>query len=314
MKLIIDDLSKKFEKQTVFENVNFEIESGDIAALIGRNGSGKTTLMQTIVTILNKDEGKVYVQYDEGDDPEEHYKKIKKVDLDNSPEVLREIVYIPDRFDYFKNYDIKKVMKFYKTIYPEFDEDYCMDRINEFEIDNKKNLGSYSKGQLTIVGTIIGISTNAEFLLIDEPYDGIDIINSKIMDRLIIEASERNIGIFISSHQLDRLEKLANKILFLEEGSNVNTYEGTEEANIRKIQIVSSEEISENILENKDILVIQNIGRVATILYGGSLKGLEELFEDEKIVQHDELKVNVEDIFLWNSRKDRENNSGRELL
>lgn len=291
MKLIVEKLAKSFGKQKVFKNVNFELESGDIVALIGRNGSGKTTLMQTIVTILRKDYGKVYIE--DGDNI---------IDLDEKPEKLVDIVYIPDRFDYFKNSNLRKVMKYYDIIYPDFDEEYCLEKIKELGLDNDKTMGSYSKGQLTLIATIIGISTNSRFLLIDEPYDGVDVINSKIMDSLIIEASERGVGLFISSHQLEKLEKISNKIFFLEEKRGVNTYESDEESNIRKLQIVSSENFDDELESAKDIVVVQKMGRVATIIYSGNQEKLDKIFENINIIQHDELKVNVEDIFLWNSR------------
>ena len=90
MKLAIKNINKKFSKKIVLNNVSFTVSTGEIVALIGRNGSGKTTLLKILSGIYSQDSGKI---------------KIEGVDNKN---IKKQLIYIPDRFDYFKNSKIKR--------------------------------------------------------------------------------------------------------------------------------------------------------------------------------------------------------------
>lgn len=295
MILKVKNLKKSFGRDIIFEGINMEIEPGDIIALIGRNGVGKTTLMQTIVNILNRDKGEVSLVASDN----------KYININKEVKYLEDLVYIPDRFDYFKNVTVLKVIKYYKNFYSKFDEKYCIDIIKETDLELEKSMSAYSKGELKIIGTILGISTNSKFLLIDEPYDGVDIINSKIMDRLIIDAASKGTGILISSHELERLEKIANKRLFFEHGKDLELYSEEIKGRIKKYQIVVKDEFTEELLNSDKFVFIMKVGRVATVLYDSENGDIEKIFKDNNIVQHDELLVKMEDIFIWNSKENK---------
>ena len=90
MKLTIEKINKKFSKKIVLNNVSFSVTTGEIVALVGRNGSGKTTLLKILSGIYSQDSGEI---------------EIEGVDNKN---IRKQLIYIPDRFDYFKNSKIKK--------------------------------------------------------------------------------------------------------------------------------------------------------------------------------------------------------------
>ena len=286
MKIEIKGLKKSFEKDEVFKDLSMEIVSGEILGVAGRNGSGKTTLMQNIVSILKPDEGVI-----EADGK----------NLRENPELLQDIIYIPDKFDYFKNYKISKTMEFYSDIYKKFDKEKCGALLEEMGYDIKKEIGSLSKGQLTVVGTIIGLSCNSDILLIDEPYDGVDVINEKKMDRLMIEAREEGKGIMISSHELDKLEGICDRIYIFGD-MNLKEFSLENKNEIKKYQIVLEENTDEEKLSG-DIIIVNRLGRVYQVLYKGSEEEFRNLMKENGIVQYDVLNTKIEDIMLWNDRK-----------
>ena len=287
MKLTIDNINKKFSKKIVLNNVSFTVSSGEIVALIGRNGSGKTTLLKILSGIYSQDSGEIGI---EGVDN----KNIKK-----------QLIYIPDRFDYFKNSKIKKVCEFYKLAYENFDEQYFKTELENIKLSQTSRLSELSKGQLTIFSLILGISCRTKFVFLDEPLDGIDVINTKVITNYILDAQSDGIGLLISSHQLNALENISDKVVYLDDGVGVSEEVNKDEYS--KYQLVYQEKISEELRRNPDVRIISNIGRVYVVIMRGSYEVTQEIIQDKDLLQYDKLPIALEDIFLLNSKGEDEN-------
>ena len=287
MKLTIDNINKKFSKKIVLNNVSFTVNTGEIVALVGRNGSGKTTLLKILSGIYSQDSGEIGI---EGVDN----KNIKK-----------QLIYIPDRFDYFKNSKIKKVCEFYKLAYENFDEQYFKTELENIKLSQTNRLSELSKGQLTIFSLILGISCRTKFILLDEPLDGIDVINTKVITNYILDAQSDGIGLLISSHQLNALENISDKVVYLDDGVGVSEEVNKDEYS--KYQLVYQEKISEELRRNPDVRIISNIGRVYVVIMRGSYEVTQEIIQDKDLLQYDKLPIALEDIFLLNSKGEDEN-------
>ena len=287
MKLTIDNINKKFSKKIVLNNVSFTVSSGEIVALVGRNGSGKTTLLKILSGIYSQDSGEIGI---EGVDN----KNIKK-----------QLIYIPDRFNYFKNSKIKKVCEFYKLAYENFDEQYFKTELEKIKLSQTSRLSELSKGQLAIFSLILGISCRTKFVFLDEPLDGIDVINTKVITNYILDAQSDGIGLLISSHQLNALENISDKVVYLDDGVGVSEEVNKDEYS--KYQLVYQEKISEELRRNPDVRIISNIGRVYVVIMRGSYEVTQEIIQDKDLLQYDKLPIALEDIFLLNSKGEDEN-------
>ena len=287
MKLTIDNINKKFSKKIVLNNVSFTVSSGEIVALVGRNGSGKTTLLKILSGIYSQDSGEIGI---EGVDN----KNIKK-----------QLIYIPDRLNYFKNSKIKRVCEFYKLAYENFDEQYFKTELENVKLSLTSRLPELSKGQLAIFSLILGISCRTKFILLDEPLDGIDVINIKVITNYILDAQSDGIGLLISSHQLNSLENISDKVVYLDDGVGVSEEVNKDEYS--KYQLVYQEKISEELRSNPDVRIISNIGRVYVVIMKGSYEVTQEIIQDKELLQYDRLPISLEDIFLINSKGEDEN-------
>ena len=287
MKLTIDNINKNFSKKIVLNNVSFTVNTGEIVALIGRNGSGKTTLLKILSGIYSQDSGEMGI---EGVDN----KNIKK-----------QLIYIPDRFDYFKNSKIKRVCEFYKLAYESFDEQYFKTELENVKLSLTSRLSELSKGQLAIFSLILGISCRTKFILLDEPLDGIDVINIKVITNYILDAQSDGIGLLISSHQLNALENISDKVVYLDDGVGVSEEINKDEYS--KYQLVYQEKIPEELRRNPDIRIISNIGRVYVVIMKGSYDATHDIIQDKDLLQYDKLPIALEDIFLLNSKGEDEN-------
>ena len=287
MKLTIEKINKKFLKNIVLNNVSFSVSTGEIVALVGRNGSGKTTLLKILSGIYSQDSGEIGI---EGV---------------NNKNIKKQLIYIPDRFDYFKNSKIKRVCEFYKLAYENFDEQYFKTELEKIKLSQTSRLSELSKGQLAIFSLILGISCRTKFIFLDEPLDGIDVINTKMIVDYILDAQSDEIGLLVSSHQLNALENISDKVVYLDDGVGVSEEINKDEYS--KYQLVYQEKIPEELRRNPDVRIISNIGRVYVVIMRGSYDVTQDIIQDKDLLQYDKLPIVLEDIFLLNSKGEDEN-------
>ena len=287
MKLTIEKINKKFSKKIVLNNVSFTVSTEEIVALVGRNGSGKTTLLKILSGIYSQDSGEIGIE-----------------GIDNK-NIRKQLIYIPDRFDYFKNSKIKKVCEFYKLAYENFDEQYFKTELEKIKLSQTSRLSELSKGQLAIFSLILGISCRTKFIFLDEPLDGIDVINTKMIVDYILDAQSDGVGLLISSHQLNALENISDKVVYLDDGVGVSEEINKDEYS--KYQLVYQEKIPEVLRRNPDVRIISNIGRVYVVIMRGSYTATHDIIQDENLLQYDKLPIALEDIFLLNSKGEDEN-------
>ena len=287
MKLTIEKINKKFSKKIVLNNVSFSVSTGEIVALVGRNGSGKTTLLKILSGIYSQDSGKIRIE-----------------DVDNK-NIKKQLIYIPDRFDYFKNSKIKKVGDFYKLAYENFDEQYFKIELEKIKLSQTSRLSELSKGQLAIFSLILGISCRTKFIFLDEPLDGIDVINTKMIVDYILDAQSDGVGLLISSHQLNALENISDKVVYLDDGVGVSEEINKDEYS--KYQLVYQEKIPDELHRNPNVKIISNIGRVYVVIMRGSYDATYDIIQDKDLLQYDKLPIALEDIFLLNSKGEDEN-------
>jgi len=247
MKLEIKNLSKKFEKKEVLNNINLEVESGEVVSLVGRNGSGKTTLLKLITGIYQLDMGEI---------------TIDGVNIEQN-NLKSNIIYIPDKFDYFKYTKIKNIIKYYELAYENFDKDYFEKELVKNKISLNKKITELSKGQTVIFGVILGLACRTNFLLLDEPLDGIDIINIKLIINYIIEAQDSGVGILVSSHQLDYLENISDKIIYIDTTGKYG--KEVDKMAYSKYQLVYEDKIPDELANLDSVRIVSNIGIILPI-------------------------------------------------
>lgn len=251
-----------------------------ITGLVGRNGSGKTTLLKSLCGIYDMDEGSFSL-----DD-----KNIRE-----NPSLIKNIAFLPDSFDYFNYYKVKNIPGFFKVIYEDFDDTFFFEEIKRQKIDPDKNVRNFSKGQKNILGLITILASGAKILLIDEILDGMDVLNKKEILSYLIDAKDSGKAVFASSHELDQLSGISDYIFYLtKDGKLIDTSD--ERINqLRKIQLVFKDQVPDNL--DRRMILVNKIGRVATILVNASEKEVEAILKREDLVQYDILTPKIEDYF-----------------
>ena len=215
------------------------------------------------------------------------------------------IIYIPDKFDYFKYTKIKNIIKYYELAYDNFDEKFFKKELEKNKISLNKKVTELSKGQTVIFGVILGLACRTNFLLLDEPLDGIDIINIKLIINYIIEAQDSGVGILVSSHQLDYLENISDKIIYIDTTGKYG--KEVDKMAYSKYQLVYEDKIPDEFANLDSVRIVSNIGRVYVVLVRGSFEETRDLIQESAPLQCDELPVLLEDIFIINDKGGAEN-------
>jgi len=201
----VNNLTKSFDGFTALNNLSLHVEKGSIYGLIGVNGSGKTTLIRHLTGVLVPDNGEVLVGG-------------QKV-LENA-DVKERMGYIPDELFFYQNYSLKAMAKFYKGLYPTWNDDRYHEMINNFGLKENGKLSKFSKGMQKQAAFILVMSTRPDVLVLDEPIDGLDpIMRKKVWSYLLSDVADREMTVLISSHNLRELEGICDSVGILSQGS-----------------------------------------------------------------------------------------------
>ena len=212
MKLSTDNLVKIYKNRRVVNGVSVEVNQGEIVGLLGPNGAGKTTSFYQIVGFIEPDEGKVYL-----DD-----KDITKVPMYKRAELG--IGYLPQEVSVFRKLtvedNLKAILEMTKLSRSE-QADRLETLLNEFGLQHvRKNLGEVlSGGEKRRIEIARCLTVNPKFILLDEPFAGVDPIAVEDIQLIVSRLREKNIGILITDHNVQETLHIVDRAYLLFEGS-----------------------------------------------------------------------------------------------
>lgn len=199
-KLEIKNLSMGY-KNKVLDDLNLELEKGQIVGLVGPNGAGKSTLLRILAGL------------------EMTYKGNVLIDGENITYKTAEILsYQPDKFALSEKLSVKEVVKTYKLFFKDFDEDKFYKIFNEFNLPQKAKVKEMSKGMREKMQIALSLSRKAEIFLLDEPISGVDPSARKSIIQTILNNFEEDNLIIVSTHLINQIEPLLDRVLFLSDG------------------------------------------------------------------------------------------------
>lgn len=291
MGLVVKNVQKSFIDKLVVDNLSFEIDKPGVFGLLGTNGAGKTTTIRMMLGILKKDTGEISwngkdVTRDNvnfGYLPEERgiYPKIK----------------IYDQLMYFARLKGMKKEEAEKAL------DYWMEKlkVTEYKLTPAEKL---SKGNQQKVQFITAILHDPDLIVLDEPFSGLDPVNTELLRNVIIELVNKGKYIIMSSHQMTSIEEFCSEVLILNKGKTVlkgNLKEIKESYPANRLEIITLDDITTYISqENLKIIFSKNNE------YSIEIKNEEQGFElfkklsehNVKVLKFEIKKPSLHDIFI----------------
>ncbi|MGL4382803.1 MAG: ABC transporter ATP-binding protein, partial [Bacilli bacterium] len=287
MKKIIEitNVSKHFKKVKALDQVSLTIEKQDIFGFIGPNGAGKSTLIRTMVGLLFADEGKIIIN--EIDVSKESY-------LSNAM-----IGYMPSDVNY-PDVLVKELINYNKTFYKDIDDNYLETLIKTLGLDITKKTSQLSLGNLKKLSIVLALMHQPSLLILDEPTSGLDPLVMQSFFKLLYKANERGCTIFFSSHNLEEVNRLCNKVAFIKQGQiiQVSTIEQLKENTYQKISIDTNNQLDINQLNQQDYKSYYHEGNIYSFLYHGNINTLLCFLNNYELNKLLIETLTLEEIFL----------------
>ena len=195
-------VKKKFRRKKVLENITFNVKKGEITALLGLNGVGKSTLLKIIMGLVKQDQGEVLFNGE----------KLNYKTYEN-------IAFVPDVLNTYGDMKIKDAFEYMSMMYKKWDMDKAYEMLKDFKLTDDLKINKLSKGNIARVKLILGFARHPEYLLLDEPFSGIDIFTREKFIESLIGYMDNNIGILLTTHELKEVENIVDKVVFLSDGN-----------------------------------------------------------------------------------------------
>ncbi|WP_153462075.1 ABC transporter ATP-binding protein [Sediminibacillus terrae] len=284
--IVSNSISKKYEKSHVLQHVGLQVNKGSIYGLLGSNGAGKTTLLKIIAGIVRPDDGEITVDG-------------KGVFEDT--EVKAAMFFLADSLYFFSQYTIKQMADFYRDTYPNWNQERFLKLQQLFQLDRKKKISQFSKGMQRQVAFWLALSTMPEYLILDEPFDGLDaVIRKKIKNLLVQDVAEREMTIIISSHNLREIEDICDYIGILHQGQLLLEKDIDDlKSDIHKVQVAFRQKPETEVWDNLDVLYKERRGSVILAIVRGKEEDIVSHLEQYQPVILDLLPLTLEEIFVY---------------
>ncbi len=278
--LEVKNLTKTFGSFTALKDLNMTIPKGAVYGLVGPNGAGKTTVIRHITGVYRSDCGTVTL---DGEPVWEN------------PEAKARIGFIPDDLFFFNSASIEDMRKYYRGLYPKFD-DALFERVGEaFDLPRKSPIRKFSKGMKKQAAFWLTIATRPELLVLDEPVDGLDpVMRRQIMGLILADVAEHGTTVLVSSHNLRELEDICDHVGIMDKGrmllekSLADMQGGTV-----KVQLVGE------VPEGLNILHSAETGRLKTLVVRATVEEAEAILAPAGLTYWEVLPLSLEEIFIY---------------
>ena len=205
--LDVKELTKSFNTNIVLDNISFDVEEGVIFGLLGPNGAGKTTMIRIILDILRADHGDIDIFGRKFDDA-----------------LKARIGYLPEERGLYQKITVFECLKYFaelKEVKKSDDKiDFWLNKVELYDYKSKK-IEELSKGMQQKVQLVAAFIHNPELLILDEPFSGLDPINTKLIKDILVDLKREGKTIILSTHQMDQVERMCDRILMINQGKRV---------------------------------------------------------------------------------------------
>jgi len=282
--LEIVNLKKYYGQSRGVEDVTIKLKKGEVYGFIGPNGAGKSTTIRTILTLLNKNNGKILIDGEE----------LNKDNI-NQKEMIG---YLPSEINLYEDLTVKEMLDFHESFYNKNLTKRRKELVKKLKLDVNKKIEDLSLGNLKKLGIVLALMHEPKLLILDEPTSGLDPIMQNIFYELLLEEKNKGTTILYSTHVLSELTKICDRIGIIKDGiiikedtvenilKNNKTYLTIESENIEKIK----QDIKLKIIhENDNTIKFLNDKNVNEIIKTLSKYQLNKLLLEE---------VSIEDMFI----------------
>ena len=278
--LELKNVTKTFGNFTALDNLSMTIPKGAVYGLVGPNGAGKSTAIRHLIGVYRPDSGEITME---------------GLPIYENPALKERIASIPDDVFYYPSATMEEMHKFYKGIYPQFDEELYQKLFEVFQLPRKTQIRRFSKGMQKQAAFHLSICCRPDVLILDEPVDGLDpVMRRQVWSLILSDVAQRGTTVLISSHNLRELEDICDYVGIMDHGKMLLERSLADmQGNTVKLQMVGQ------VPEGLNILHESTSGRLNTLIVRGTAEEVEAMVAAENPAYFDILPLSLEEIFIY---------------
>ena len=278
--LELKNVTKCFGDFKALDGLSMTVPRGAVYGLVGPNGAGKSTAIRCLLGVYRPEGGEITLNGEM---------------IYENPEVKTTIGSIPDDIFYFPSATLEDMRKFYRGIYPKFDDELFERLYDIFKLPKKSPLRRFSKGMQKQAAFHLSICTRPDLLVLDEPVDGLDpVMRRQVWSLLLSDVAQHGTTVLISSHNLRELEDICDHVGIMDQGKMLLERSLADmQGSTHKLQIVG------NIPEGLEILHESASGRLKTLIVRGDAGKIEVQVAAANPDYFDLLPLSLEEIFIY---------------
>ena len=285
----IENLSKKFDGNLALDGLNMNVPDGSVYGLVGTNGAGKTTIIKQLAGVLRQSSGTI--RFDDEDIWENEGLKAR-------------IGAIHDELFFPSGYSLRNMRTLYKSIYPKWNDERFHEMTRIMKLDEGRRIRTFSKGMKKQAMFCLVMSTRPDYLLLDEPLDGLDPIVRKLVWRFLIDdVADRGMTVLVSSHNLKDMEEICDHIGIISNGKMVLERDlDTIKTSLHKIQVSfgsGREDSAEDPYQGLNILHKESRGAVDLLIIDNDIEEARQIINSGDPVLFDILPLSLEEVFIY---------------
>ena len=282
----VNNLVKTFDGFRALDGVTLKVENGSVYGLMGPNGAGKSTLIRHLLGVYRQDEGDVVY------DGEKVWENVA---------VKSRIASIPDDWFYFGQATVKDMCDIYKGMYKTFSIERFKALKDAFNIEESKTIKYLSKGMQKQVAFWLALSTMSDYLILDEPVDGLDpVMRRRVWSLIMDDVSSRGTTVLVSSHNLRELEDVCDHVGIMNHGKVVLERSLSElQDNMVKLQVVFKEGEEEPTMDGIEVLHDSLTGRVHTMIVRMCPESAVKAVKKYDPMLVEAIPLTLEEIFVY---------------
>ena len=278
--LDMQNVTKTFGDFKALDELSMHVPAGTVYGLVGPNGAGKSTAIRLLTGVYQPDSGSITM---EGQP------------IFENPAIKSRICSIPDEVFYFPSASLEEMRKFYKGIYPAFDDELFTRLYDVFQLPKKGAIRRFSKGMQKQAAFHLSICTRPDVLVLDEPVDGLDpVMRRQVWSLILSDVAQRGTTVLISSHNLRELEDICDHVGIMDHGKMLLQRSLADmQGATHKVQLVG------DVPAGLEILHESSSGRMKTLILRGSEADIAAKMRSAQLTYFDILPLSLEEIFIY---------------
>ena len=274
------NVTKTFGDFKALDDLTMTVPKGTVYGLVGPNGAGKSTAIRHLTGVYRSDCGEITM---EGQP------------IYENPVLKERIASIPDEIFHFPSATMEEMHKYYRGIYPNFDEELYQRLYEVFNLPRKGQIRRFSKGMQKQAAFHLSICCRPDVLILDEPVDGLDpVMRRQVWSLILADVAQRGTTVLISSHNLRELEDICDHVGIMDHGKMLLERSLADmQGSTVKLQIAGEIPAGLNILHQS------SSGRLHTVIVRGTAEEVERIAAAADPAYFDVLPLSLEEIFIY---------------